>query len=238
MLKIKHFMNLLKDMPYGFRLDKIMFHRTTNYPGHGSTQWHRDSVGSRIKIFIILDADSKCPETIIFPCSNHELPYSMNIDIVRTLMGRCDENQTTPGLTNQVQSMLETSLGKRFSEFPIRLTPKTGDIIIFDTNSWHKGWKPCMNEEEPSDDSRLVLEFEYMDRESSNYCVDFLGPCAPGQTFLSWNMVDWDSPINIDLVLNLFRFDKDCIHIGESYGANQQFIYSTLGRLRKWPIVC
>lgn len=219
--------NFVSQLPPKYRLDKIMFHTATNVIGHGSTQWHRDSVGNRFKIFLVLETGIMSPTTAIVSNSQYELPYAMNVDLIRTLQG--PNGCKNVGLAKSVQDQITYSLEKRFRSNVKVIEQKKGTVVMFDTNSWHMAWKPCMQGSEESYDTRIVLELEYMDQERSNFAADFLGPCAPGQNLTYWYLEDESQEL-----LDFFRIDSKCTHTVTTSSGDHIKFYSSANRVSRW----
>lgn len=215
------------DLPNNYRLDKLMFHSVSNLPGHGSTQWHRDSVGNRLKIFLVLEAANMSPTTAIVNNSQFELAYAMNLDLVRTL--QAPDGSKNIGLAKPIQDQITERLVQRFRASAAVIKQEKGSILVFDTNSWHMAWKPCMQGSDESQDSRLVLELEFMDKHRSNFAADFLGPCGPGQNLLYWYIED-----EIKHLMDFFRIDLECTQQSVSLHDNSIKYYSNQARNERW----
>ena len=214
-------------LPDGYRLDKILFGSVSNVPGHGSTQWHRDSVGNRIKIFLVLEASNMSPTTAIVPNSQFELAYAMNIDLIRTL--QASDGSGNIGLATSIQYNIAELLARRFKSSIAVIKQDVGSIFVFDTNSWHMAWKPCMHGSDQSPHSRLALELEFMDKQRSDFAADFLGPCAPGQNLLYWYIQD-----QIHELMDSFKIDPTCLHDFISMDGKAVKCYSTQKRFNRW----
>ena len=118
--------------------------------------------------------------------------------------------------------------GKRAHREVFKVNQEEGDIFFFDTNCWHEGWKPCLNGEPECGSKRLVLEFEFMDTDWSNYALSAsLGPCGAGQRLLAWHN---QSMIQEEELLHLYKFDPSCIF----QISGDTFLYSSKSRLSKF----
>ena len=133
------FSDLLISLPRNYRLDKIQFHATYNYRGFNSTQWHRDSVGNRQKVFLILTSDIYAPTTCLVPASNYEVAYSLNADLIRTFKTLNNQEYSVNEIA-ALQSQLQSQLCKRARRDVFKVNQDQGDIFFFDTNCWHEGW--------------------------------------------------------------------------------------------------
>ena len=160
------------------RLDRVMFSTTANNPSHLSTGWHRDSVGNRIKIFIIIAVSGSVPRTDVIKSSHKDTPYSKNIDLLRT---RADMN-----LDGNFQKFIGSFLSSYYKTEPEAPEQNESDCIYLDTNNFHRSYLPSMHSKgnktiKEGTGMRLKLELEFMHKDCSNFSI-FLGPCAPGQS--------------------------------------------------------
>jgi len=203
----------------GFRLDNIHFSLTRNYNSLKSTQWHRDSVGNRIKIFICLGSCGITPGTSFIPSSHLSDPQSNNIDIIRTFkMFKGDWS---------LQAEIVRILQSKFGAEPITFFQSAGDVLYIDTNGYHKSYMPW-NEDHSrrGEGHRLLLQLEYMQGVASDYAhFNRIGPCAPGQV-----------PVFVDKS-SLSRLissgvDIECIHdLGIISESMKAYLYSKNDRL-------
>jgi hypothetical protein len=185
----------------GYRLDEISFTVTNNIISQDSTQWHRDSVGNRIKIFFILDCTGNAPYTSIIANTARVNPVPANIDMIRLSPSGCSKD---------IQEQIENILCHRFSSQRVDIVQNAGDIFMFDTNSFHRSTIPAMisGEKEYKYGRRLMMQIEMMDIEASNFMNKFrLGPTAPGQV----------SPLlielkDVDKLVAEFGVDRNCLH--------------------------
>jgi len=176
------------------RLDRIGFDYTSNYASQSSTHWHRDLVGNRIKIFLILANAGSSPSTGIFVGSHRDPPHSKNIDLLRTNR----ELARSDILQSEIQALLVSKYGPSSI-----MRQKARDVCIIDTNCFHRANIPIMHSASSRYGKRLKLELEYMPTKASDFAL-FLGPCAPGQDTLLIHGHDI-------AMLKEFGFDPKCM---------------------------
>lgn len=183
----------------GFRLDGLRFLISLNVPSCGSRLWHRDSVGNRLKIFIVLGSYGSAPTTAIIPKSHTDSAHPKNIDILRTF--------PEFGPSKLFQDQIESTLVKYYASPVVKPSQQAGDIFILDTNAFHKAEIPVMNSGDCAYGKRMHLVLEYMPINASNFCTKY-GPCAPGHP--------GDYPIRFpdseQDFLGRFGFDYSCMN--------------------------
>ena len=159
----------------GFRLENIGFNASENIPNPLSTQWHRDSAGNVLKVFIILFAsDVDCVRTGFIPGSHKDSSHSKNVDLLRTKSEfACDW---------EMQSLLTLCLSEYYRSTALQPLVTPRDLIIFDTNSYHRAYIPSSFDHTSCKRGfRVKLEMQFMRKDSSDFNLfNLLGPCAPG----------------------------------------------------------
>ena len=185
------------------RLDGLRFLVSDNVPGTGSRLWHRDSVGNRLKIFLIIGSFGASPVTAIIPNSQKDSTFSKNIDMLRT--------HSDMSFSKSLQVQLQKTLSCFYSTSKVAPQQEAGDLFALDTNAFHRAEIPIMHTGNSSYGKRMHMVIEYMPRKASNFCK-IMGPCSPGHK--------GDCPILFPIedgpFLKNFGFDKECM--GSSSG--------------------
>jgi hypothetical protein len=180
------------------RLDGLRFLVSDNVPGIGSRLWHRDSVGNRLKIFLILGSFGASPVTAVIPNSQKDSTFSKNIDMLRT--------RSDMSLSKLLQTQLQKTLSGFYMSSRVAPQQEAGDLFALDTNAFHRAEIPIMHTGNSSYGKRMHMVIEYMPRKASNFCK-ILGPCAPGHK--------GDYPIRFPIedttFLKDFGFDNECM---------------------------
>ena len=125
--------------------------RTTSMPGgeYGSGRWHHDSVGHRLKIFLLLNdtVEGFAPSTL-FCLKSHLLRHrSFTYEDTRFSDSYIRENFALENLCGEV-----------------------GDLLVFDTNALHKG------SYEGNGTHRDIVQFEFSSRRKSSKITGDIGP--------------------------------------------------------------
>jgi len=133
------------------RLDYACFSRISGKAdGISSSHWHHDSVGRRLKAFLLLTDNSSQPVI-----STEYVPHTNRMRLNY-------QNDLVNGRRIDPQAFHNKS--------PIRLTGKPGDLIIFDTNGIHRGVY------EAQLGFRDTIQLEFSNRTKSRFLRGDVGP--------------------------------------------------------------
>jgi hypothetical protein len=111
--------------------------------------WHRDPVGTHLKVFICLHSNASCPTTQIVPCP-YLSPLAREWEMIRTQKHLTKESPQYRMLDNLI-----SDIGT------VTISQDVGSVLIFDTNCIHRG---CY---EP------LISYDYITRESYRHVVQF-----------------------------------------------------------------
>ena len=200
--------------PGSWRIDRVALRMSLNNPNLESVQWHRDSVGHRLHLFLYLNSFGSCPTTAVVPTSNTAPPYAMLIDIIRAQRAYdfYKENH-----------IVERILCARFDSEPAIVDVVQGSLLLMDTNCFHRAFVPATERVSCSQGLRFLLHIEMMESAASDFShTHRIGPCAPGQELLAFTSEQ----------LKQFNFghliDRSHLHQVDQTG---YFVYSTADRL-------
>ena len=193
------------------RVDGISFNSNDGRRNNFSTQWHRDGVGSRIKIFIIIASHGSRPSTEILPRSSGDTYHAKNIDMLR-----CFKEL---GASVAVQDLVQARLEEYYQSKTLTLNQSAGAISLFNTNAFHRAKLSAVE----GYGLRLKLEVELMEPSSSN-TNHVLGACAPGRN----GFVNQLEPDQTDR-LKEYCFDESCF-TPNSYGTIDYIVPSQEAR--------
>ena len=178
------------------RLDIISFSytRTNSLNKIVSEKWHYDNVGNRLKLFFFLNSNMK-----------------ISTDYISSTNKIFHKIYSTSGSRASLEKV------NKLKNNIVKFYPEKGNILLFDTNGYHKGnyTENLVKSKDEDDKSRLMIRFEFSSKIKSEKFYDKSDIIGPRSTFFS-------NEFNIN---DCELIDKSCISkIGQIFFYDTRYI--------------